>query len=118
MCIRDSCTIPLRPKIALCGVLRRFAAFYSVLQRLTALCSVLQRFAAFYCALQRFGAFYKKYMRLCAWWQDVVVRMDRGCCAGDDLLSGNAAIYSVASFVRVRSSETEDRLPERSGRNK
>ena len=71
-----------------------------------------------YCALQRFGAFYEKYMRLCAWWQDVVVRMDRGCCAGDDLLSGNAAIYSVASFVRVRSSETEDRLQERSGRNK
>ena len=97
--------------------MRRLAASYSVLQRLTALCSVLQRFAAFYCALQRFGAFYKKYMRLFAWWQDVV-RIDRGCCAGDDLLSGNAAIYSVASFVRVRSSEDEDRLPERSGRNK
>ena len=100
----------MRRFAAPCSVLQRFAAFNCALQRFIAFCSV-------YCALQRFGAFYKKYMRLCAWWQDVV-RIDRGCCAGDDLLSGNAAVYSVASFVRVRSSEDEDRLPERSGRNK
>ncbi len=42
----------------ICGIFRRFTAFYGVLRRFTAFYGVLRRFTAFYGVLRRFTVFY------------------------------------------------------------